>query len=83
MILKVCRNKIKDNGKDGSTEVITEYYSGDRFMGTTSVMHNDKNEDIFLYDYDELDEINSENIHYKTNFAYLMSDKGETIERII
>ncbi len=83
MILKIRREKTKDNGSYGETELITEYYSSNKFYGTTSVMRDDKNEDIFLYDFDELDNIDGKNIHYKTNFVYLMSDKGETIERII
>ena len=82
MILKIERQEQIDNGKEGSTRLITEIYQGDsyKFDGTSATIGNDN---VLLTSYDLQDEITNNFVHYETLNAYLMNDEGKTIERII
>lgn len=82
MILKIERQEQIDNGKEGSTRLITEIYQGNnyKFDGTSATIGNDN---VLLTSYDLQDEITGNFIHYETLNAYLMNNEGKTIERII
>lgn len=82
MILKVCRQKSFSNGKEGSTELVTEIYSGDTYKevsGNATIGGNN----VILTSYDQMCDITGNMVHYETLNAYLMNDEGKTIERII
>lgn len=83
MILKICRQKCKDNGKQGSTELITEIYSGERYIESEGHAEIGNSIGIPITDYEQLDSITNDLISYKILYAYLMNDNGKTIEKIV
>lgn len=85
MILKITRQKQRTNEekKEGSTELITEIYSGENYKQIGGDAEIGNNTGIILTSYDQHCEITGEMIHYETLNAYLMNNEGKTIERII
>lgn len=84
MILKICRKKIKENEKEGTTQIITEYYNGNSFKMTndSDIVIDDK-ECVFIADFGKADKITGDIIKYETTFAYIMNNDGKTIERLL
>ena len=82
MILKVCRQKKINEGDCGTTELVTEFYSGNTYKENSGVVIIGENS-IVITSYDQLDEISGKIIHFETLNVYLMNDEGKTIERII
>lgn len=85
MILKITRQRQRtsSNEKEGSTELITEVYSGENYKQIGGSAEIGDNIGISLTSYDQLCEITNEMVHYETLNAYLMNNEGKTIERII
>lgn len=85
MILKITRQKQRTSNdeKEGSTELITEIYSGENYKQIGGDAIIGENHGIILTSYDQLCEITNEMVHYETLNAYLMNNEGKTIERII
>ena len=83
MILKVCRQKCVSNEKEGSTELVTEIYSGNTYKEVGGTATIGENTGVILTSYDQVCEITGANVHYETLNAYLMNDEGKTIERIV
>ena len=83
MILKIERQKIINEEKQGSTELITEIYSGENYKQIGNTVEIGNNIGIPLASYDQLCEITNAMVHYETLNAYLMNNEGKTIERII
>lgn len=82
MILKIERQTTHST-KNPPHQLITEIYSGEKFKQIGGMAEIGNNIGISLTDYDQLDEITNETIHYETLNAYLMNNEGKTIERII
>ena len=81
MILKIVRQRQFDNGKEGTTSIITEMYSGDTYkehdgFEITTVIAKLRKE------YDLFNDLSGKPNHYTTLEAYLMNDEGKTIERL-
>ena len=83
MILKICRQKSTSNGREGSTELVTEIYSGNTYKEVGGSASIGENVGISLTSYDQACDITGNMVHYETLNAYLMNDEGKTIERII
>lgn len=82
MILKVRKQKQVDEGNQGHTELITEYYQSESFVEQDGFMTTKEGKTIFVVDYSGLDEISGNGIRYVILDAFLMNDEGKTIERI-
>lgn len=83
MILKICRKKYTENGKSGSIEAITEFYSGNSFKETNGIVTIDNKQSIIINNFDGLDEATESSVHYETVYAFIMNEEGKTIERLI
>lgn len=83
MILKICRERFRNEGNQGSTEVVTEFYNGDSFRESNGSVTIDNKESVIITDYDQLDEITGNLIKYETVYAFIMNNEGKTIERLI
>lgn len=83
MILKICRKKIKETEKEGSVEIVNEYYSGNSFKETNGDMIIDNKQSVIINNFEQLDEITNGFIKYETVYAFIMNEEGKTIERLV
>lgn len=82
MILKICRKKTKETDKEGSIELVTEFYSGNSFKEMDGDVIIDDKKSVIVNDFGQLDEITGNIINYETIYAFIMNDEGKTIEKI-
>ena len=84
MILKVCKNVIKEDveGKNSSIEHLVEYYEANSFTIKDGIAY-DGQQNILIHDYKQRDDITGEFIEYDIDNVFLMNNEGKTIERLV
>lgn len=83
MILKICRKRFKTKDKEGSVDIVTEFYNGNSFKEANGNVIIDDKESVVISNYEQLDVITNEFIQYETEYAFIMNNEGKTIERLI
>lgn len=83
MILKITKQNQFDNGKEGYTEYIEEFYESKSFViKNGNAEPFEKNMLIPITDYEFLDEMLGGSVYCKVLSVYLMNNEGKTIEKI-
>lgn len=83
MVLKVVKQKKYNNGEQGSTQTIIDYYESKRINIQDGMAMTDNEKDyIDLGEYQLYDEILGDYCDYKVLEAYIMNNEGKTIDRL-